>query len=251
MTSTATPAPRPAAPVRATLRVARDLGPLAWVMGELRRTLDETAAGVQRFVDENEVARSGDLAEVDATPLRLLRQQVHQAAGALEMVNLGAAARTLEALEAVLQRLVQKPGTATPQAAQGVARGARAVIDYLDRQMRERAVHDLALFPVYRDWQQLAGVAWVHPADLWSPPMPVAAELPAGPAWPAGPQVRAPLERAVLGLVKGPDPGPPGLWRGCAGGWPGARSMHPAARPASSGSRPRPVSRLWPRGCCR
>ncbi len=190
--------------------VPRDLGPLAWVMDELRGTLDEAVPVVRAFVDDNVTARATDLAEVDTTALRMLRQRVHQAAGALEMVNLGAAALTLRALEALLQRLVQRPATAEPAAAQQVEQGARALTDYLDRVMRERPLPGLALFPVYRIWQELAGAERVHPADLWlceqDPLNARAVTPPPGKTYHPSPQVRAHLDKLVLLVVKQLNP---------------------------------------------
>ncbi|WP_157826914.1 hypothetical protein, partial [Macromonas nakdongensis] len=116
-----------------SLSPVRDLGPLAWVMDEVRRALDDAVLAVRQFVADNATARATDLAEVDATPLRMLRQQLHQAVGALEMVELAAPAQTLRALEALVQRLVQRPAAATPEAAQAVGQGARALADQLDR----------------------------------------------------------------------------------------------------------------------
>jgi len=184
----------------------RDLGPLAWVMDEVRLTLDSAVETVERYAQDNEQSRATDLAEVDTGPMRLLRQQVHQAAGALDMVNLDGAARVLEALEALVQRWVQRPAQASVEAAQSVRHGARALLDYLDRCMRERPLPALALFPTYRDWQQLAGAERVHPADLWDQAALRPAQAPTGPAWQPGPQVRAHFDRLVLLVVKSLHP---------------------------------------------
>ena len=43
---------------------------------------------MRRFVRDAEVARESDLAALDAGPLRIARQQLHQACGALEMVGM-------------------------------------------------------------------------------------------------------------------------------------------------------------------
>jgi len=184
-----------------------DLGPLAWVMGELRYALEDAVDVVRAFVSDNADSRATDLAEVDATALRLARQHLHQAAGALDMVELSAAALTVRALEAALARLIQRPDLAIPATADTVARGARALLDQLDRALRQRALPDLALFPTYRDWQQLAGAPRAHPADLWAPEgsehMPVQAwSLPEGKVYAPGPAVRAHLDRLVLQVVK-------------------------------------------------
>lgn len=183
----------------------RDLGPLAWVMNELKRTLDETTQAVSQFVRDNELSRQTDLSEVDSTALRMARQQLHQAAGALDMVDLSAATTTLRALEAAIQRLIQKPALATAATRQTIQSGAHALIEYLDRMLRGRPVSELALFPTYRDWQQLAGASRAHPADLWVQAH-ADADLPAGKVYEPGPAVRAHLERLVLHVVKALSP---------------------------------------------
>ncbi|HEX5805541.1 MAG TPA: Hpt domain-containing protein [Macromonas sp.] len=198
------PVPTPAA------AMPRDLGPLAWVMDELRGSLDEAVATVRDFVADNANARATDLSEVDATPLRMARQRLHQAAGALDMVGLAGAAATLRALEALTQRLVQRPALATAELAEQVTQGARALTDFLDRVMRERLVPDLALFPTYKSWQTQAGAERVHPADLWpepavSQPWPPL-DLPDGPRYQPSAQVRAHLDKLVLLVVKSLSP---------------------------------------------
>ncbi len=182
---------------------ARDLGPLAWVMDELRQALDEAVTAVRQFVADQQAAQATDLAEVEATPLRMARQRLHQAAGALDMVELAASATTVRALEAALARLIQRPALATPETAHTVAWGGRCLLDQLQRVLRERPLPALALFPVYQEWQQLAGASRAHPADLWlAPEGGRDGEVPPGKAYQPGPAVRAHLDRLVLLVVK-------------------------------------------------
>ena len=70
-----------------------DLGPLAWVLDELRKSLDGATKAIRRFVRDAELARGSELESLDASQLRIARQQLHQAVGALEMVGLPAPAR--------------------------------------------------------------------------------------------------------------------------------------------------------------
>ena len=76
-----------------------DLGPLAWVLDELRKSLDGANKALKRFVRDAEAARGSDLAALDSSQLRIARQQLHQAVGALEMVGLGAPAVVLRGSE--------------------------------------------------------------------------------------------------------------------------------------------------------
>ena len=56
-----------------------DLGPLAWVFEELRKSLDGANKAIKRFVRETEQSRNNDLEAVDPGSLRLARQQLHMA----------------------------------------------------------------------------------------------------------------------------------------------------------------------------
>jgi len=186
----------------------QDLGPLAWVLDELRKSLDGAAKAMRRFVRDAELARGSDLASLDAGPLRIARQQLHQACGALEMVGMGPPALLLRAMEAAVQKFVQRPEQCSDDAAAVIERASFALIEYLESVLAGKPVSPVALFPQYRDTQTLVGAERVHPADLWpaerrlrEPDLPVdAAPLP------YGPEARARLDSAVLRIVKSADP---------------------------------------------
>ena len=54
------------APNFAEIQSEQDLGPLAWVLDELRKSLDGAVKTLRRFVSEADMASSSDLA--DGTP---------------------------------------------------------------------------------------------------------------------------------------------------------------------------------------
>ncbi len=145
-----------------------DLGPLAWVFEELRKSFDGANKAIRRFVRETEQSRYDDLEAVDPGSLRLARQQLHQAVGALEMVGLVAPAQVLRSMEAAVQRFVQRPQTCTTEAADKIERASFALIEYLEAVLNNKPVQAVALFPQYREVQELAGAERVHPADLWT-----------------------------------------------------------------------------------
>ncbi|MDR7150273.1 chemosensory pili system protein ChpA (sensor histidine kinase/response regulator) [Hydrogenophaga palleronii] len=145
-----------------------DLGPLAWVFEELRKSFDGANKAIRRFVRETEQSRYDDLEAVDPGSLRLARQQLHQAVGALEMVGLVAPAQVLRAMEAAVQRFVKRPQICTTEAADKIERASFALIEYLEAVLNNKPVHAVALFPQYREVQELAGAERVHPADLWN-----------------------------------------------------------------------------------
>jgi chemosensory pili system protein ChpA (sensor histidine kinase/response regulator) len=181
-----------------------DLGPLAWVLDELRKSLDGAVKAMRRFVRDAEVARQSDIAALDASALRIARQQLHQASGALEMVGMGPPSLLLRAMESVVQKYVLRPELCNDDAAAVIERASFALIDYLESVLAGKAPSPVALFPQYRDAQALAGADRVHPADLWpserrfrEPDVALSA-----PALAYGPEARARLDTAVLRIVK-------------------------------------------------
>jgi chemosensory pili system protein ChpA (sensor histidine kinase/response regulator) len=184
-----------------------DLGPLAWVLDELRKSLDSASAALRRFVRDTALARGSDMASVDGGHLRIARQQLHQAVGALEMVGLGAPAHMLRCMEAAVQKFVEKPELCNEPAAAKVERAGFALTEYLEGVLLGKPASAVALFPQYRDVQELAGADRIHPADLWDvewrwsdPQTPAATE-----ALEYGPAVRSRMDQSVLRLVKTGD----------------------------------------------
>lgn len=144
-----------------------DLGPLAWVLDELRKSLDGAAKALKRFVRDAEAARGSDLAALDASQLRIARQQLHQAVGALEMVGLAGPALVLRSMEAAVQKFVQQPEQCSQDAAGKIERASYALTEYLEGVLADKPVSAVSLFPQYRDVQELVKADRIHPADLW------------------------------------------------------------------------------------
>ena len=132
-----------------------DLGPLAWVLEELRKSLDGSAKALKRFVRDAEAARGSDLAAIDASQLRIARQQLHQAVSALEMVGVAAPALVLRAMEASVQKFVQQPEYCTQDAAAKIERASFALTEYLEGVLADKPISSVSLFPQYREVQEL------------------------------------------------------------------------------------------------
>jgi chemosensory pili system protein ChpA (sensor histidine kinase/response regulator) len=145
-----------------------DLSALAWVQGELRKSLDAAHKNLRRALKDIEAASGSDIDAVDAASLRQARTHLHQTAGALELVGLPAGAAVLRAAEAVVQRFLAKPHKLDAAVVDGVEGGSFAVLDFVARCLAGRPVSPVALFPQYRTLQVLAGAERVHPADLWA-----------------------------------------------------------------------------------
>ncbi|MEP7283650.1 MAG: hybrid sensor histidine kinase/response regulator, partial [Rubrivivax sp.] len=145
-----------------------DLSALAWVHAELRKSLETALKSLRRFVKESDSPDRSDTDAIDVSALRLARAQLHQGAGALELVGQPQVAHVLRAAEAAVQRCVTKPQLATRAAVAELERLSFAVLDYLGRLLAGKPVPPLALFPQYAAAQALAGADRVHPADLWA-----------------------------------------------------------------------------------
>ncbi len=204
-----------AAPTDEIEPAANDLGPLAWVLDELKKSLDGATKAMRRFVRDAELARGSDLAALDASQLRIARQQLHQAVGALEMVGFSAPAKVMRAMEALAQKFVQRPELCSDDAAGKMERASFALAEYLEGVLKGKQASPVALFPQYRDVIDLVGGERVHPADLWPIDWTwVDADIPVTVApLPYDPSVRAQLDQSVLRLVKGGDVAAAGLLR--------------------------------------
>ena len=186
----------------------QDLGPLAWVIQELRKSLESAVKATRRFVHEAEEAKDSDLAALDSSPLRTAKQQLHQSSGALEMVGMPQPALLVRAMESALQHYVQNPVDCTEAVAQTLEKASFALMEFLDAVLAGQRLSAVALFPQYRDVQALYGhEGKVHPADLW----PIERRL-RDPELPRqvvplsySPEQRKLLDTTVLQIIKGQD----------------------------------------------
>jgi chemosensory pili system protein ChpA (sensor histidine kinase/response regulator) len=184
-----------------------DLGPLAWVLDELRKSLESASSALRRFVRDAAQARGQDMASIDNGQLRIARQHMHQAVGALEMVGLAAPAHMLRTMEGAAQKFIERPELCTDAAAAKVERAGFALTEYLEALLGGKTVSPVSLFVQYKDVQDLIGADRIHPADLWGmdwrwndfPAPAVATALNYEPA------VRSRMDQAVLRIVKTAD----------------------------------------------
>jgi chemosensory pili system protein ChpA (sensor histidine kinase/response regulator) len=145
-----------------------DLSALAWVHDELRRSLETAHKSLRRYLKEADAVAGSDVDAVDPSVLRTARAQLHQSVGALELVGLPTAAQMLRACEAALQKLTStRPAKLGTKQVECIEQASFALLDYLSRLLSGKPVSPLALFPQYREVQELAGADRVHPADLW------------------------------------------------------------------------------------
>ncbi|MDH6169476.1 chemosensory pili system protein ChpA (sensor histidine kinase/response regulator) [Variovorax boronicumulans] len=190
------------APIAGNMPATEDLGPLAWVLGEIQKSLDGVGKSLRRYVRD-----VGNATEPESGPLQMARQQLHQAVGALQMVGHSSPALVLGAIEFAVQGFIAEPQRCTDSAVLKIERAGFAVTDFLSALLAGKAVSSVALFPQYRDVLELGGNERVHPADLWSTAWRWVEVKPAltQAAVAYDPSVRSRLDREVLQLVKAGD----------------------------------------------
>ncbi len=147
---------------------ANDLGPLAWVLDELRKSLDTATKALRRYVRDAEQARGSDLATVDTGQLRISRQQIHQAVGALEMTGFSGPAIVLRSMETAVQKFISRPELCTEAATAKIERASFALTGFLETVLAGKSQTPVTLFEQYAQVQEIAGASRVHPADLWT-----------------------------------------------------------------------------------
>jgi chemosensory pili system protein ChpA (sensor histidine kinase/response regulator) len=184
-----------------------DLSALAWVNSELRRSLETAHKALRRYLKEAEGVGGSDVDAVDPSVLRGARVQLHQGAGALELVGLPVPALVLRASESAVQRMVAKPSMIDAAAVETIERTSFALLDFLGRLLARKPLSAVALFPQYRAVQTLAAAERIHPADLWLNDW-VWHELPPdlrASARPADDDARGKMESLVLALMRKPS----------------------------------------------
>ncbi|MDE1952273.1 MAG: Hpt domain-containing protein [Betaproteobacteria bacterium] len=143
-----------------------DPGPLVWVIEQVRENLLAAQAALRKQMQWRSPAQ-GDDAQPAAGYLLQARHQVHQAAGAIDLLGYFSAARLALATERVLARFIEQPAGFDTSAQSTLESGLYALLDYLEAQRSGRQEPALKLFKQYHALTELAGGEIAHPADLW------------------------------------------------------------------------------------
>jgi chemosensory pili system protein ChpA (sensor histidine kinase/response regulator) len=177
-----------------------DTGPLSWVIGEIRDAL-----GRSRSALDEAPARGAD---ARATSLQHAKTHLHQAHGALQMVDVEGVGLMTHASEQALERM--RDGSLECSAAHcaAVADGYQAIIEYLDELVAGAAPQPARLFPYYRALQEILGAERIHPSDLLFVDLSVKVGLPPhqAPAAPDYAACRARFEKSLLPFLKSTEP---------------------------------------------
>ena len=138
---------------------APDIAPLAWVIDEIRNSLAEAVNGLKAFVANKQ----------DVDQIRNARNQIHQANGALQLLDLRGVALVTEAIEHLTRRFETDPKECSPAPIRTIETALSAVMAYLEGLLSGRPNQPVRLYPYYRDVLLLNQATRVHPADLVFP----------------------------------------------------------------------------------
>ncbi|NVI80266.1 Hpt domain-containing protein [Janthinobacterium sp. BJB401] len=178
-----------------------DSEPLSWVMVEIREALGRSKTAL--------FEAGGREREERATALQHARSHLHQAHGALVMVDVAGASLLTDGAEQALARFRDGSLEYTLDHAQVVAELYQALSEYLEDLVAGTPPQPVRLFPYYRDLQSMLGAERIHPADLFFPPASMLeghaialAEAPPAADYPAW---RGRFEKSLLPFLKAQD----------------------------------------------
>jgi len=136
-----------------------DITPLSWVIEEVRQSLRRSATALTEFASNT----------ADTAALERARDFLHQAHGALQIVDLEGIAVLTEHSERLLERYSQQPKSCTTESARMLERIFDSLLDYLDDLLSGAPNQPVKLFPQYKELLTTLGVERIHPAELFFP----------------------------------------------------------------------------------
>ena len=177
-----------------------DTGPLSWVMVEIREALNRSKTALYEALSQD--------AETQTTALRHAKTFLHQAHGALQIVDVDGVAIITETVEDLLDRAESGQLTLTEDIALAIANAYQALLEYLEELLSGVQHQPVRLFPYYRSLLEVRGAERIHPADLFFPNLANRPQLPAPKPLDKPvdyPALRKRFERALLPFIKSTD----------------------------------------------
>jgi len=135
---------------------ALDIGPLSWVIDEVRASLGNSIAALKAFAGNSH----------DATQLKYAKTHLHQAHGALQIVDLDGISLITEEAERLLERFDADANACDAAMVSLVEHAFGGLLDYLDDLLAGSAHQPIRLYPHYRDLLKAVHADRIHPADL-------------------------------------------------------------------------------------
>lgn len=147
-----------------------DTGPLSWVMAEIREALTHA----DRLMLE--VPEQGD--DTRSTTLHHAKSYLHQAHGALQIVDIDGVSIVTETIEEIVDRLQKGQISVTSEPINVISDALNAVLRYLEDLLSGGTHQPVRLFPYYRALLEVIGAERIHPADLFFPALSMQEKIP-------------------------------------------------------------------------
>jgi len=145
-----------------------DTGPLSWVMAETREALMNAKRALHDALEQSEESQS--------KLLKHAKTYLHQAHGALQMVDVEGVAKLTDLIEVLLDRMTEGQLSIEVKHVVPIELTLDAIQEYLDELLVRAIQQPIRLFPYYRNLLLLKGTERINPVDLFSPNLiPVAA----------------------------------------------------------------------------
>jgi len=174
-----------------------DTGPLSWVIGEIREALTRSRIALGEALAEDADTRS--------STLRQAKAYLHQAHGALQIIDVDGVAIITETVEELFERFESEQLVLNEASVDAIVLAYQALVEYLEELLAGLPHQPVRLFPYYRGLLEVRGAERIHPADLFFPNLAIRPQLP-----PASLQLSAAdyvglrkrFERALLTYLK-------------------------------------------------
>ena len=177
-----------------------DTGPLSWVIGEIGEALTRSKVALGEALMQEPEAQS--------TTLRHAKTYLHQAHGALQIVDVDGVAIITETVEDLFDRFESGQLTLTDDSVHAIAHAYQALLEYLEELLAGMLHQPVRLFPYYRSLLQVRGAERIHPADLFFPNLAIRPQLPSASISLSSEDyvgLRKRFERALLIFLKDAD----------------------------------------------
>lgn len=177
-----------------------DTGPLSWVIGEIGEALTRSKVALGEALVQD--------AETRTTTLHHAKNFLHQAHGALQMVDVDGVAIITETVEDLFDRFESGQLALTDETVHAIGHAYQALIEYLEELLVGVQHQPVRLFPYYQALLQVRGAERIHPADLFFPNLAIRPHLPASSKSLTQENyisLRKRFERALLAFLKSDD----------------------------------------------
>ncbi|HVK95739.1 MAG TPA: Hpt domain-containing protein [Noviherbaspirillum sp.] len=176
-----------------------DTGPLSWVIGEIREALNRSKVAIHEAITQD--------VDEQATSIRHAKSYLHQAHGALQIIDVDGVAIITETVEDLFDRIDTSQLELTSKLAVAIGNSYQALVEYLEELLSGMSHQPVRLFPYYRALLEVRGAERIHPADLFFPNLAIRPQLPGASAIASASaakytSLRQCFERALLPFLK-------------------------------------------------